>query len=317
MNNKLISIIAVSLAVIVVAVSSAVFMVKRADAARGMAEAADRQESVAREQAKALDRQSKVEESKRIAAEKAAESAKLALEQAKVDERRAAEAARAADAEARAAKSKADQAKAEWDAADLRRQTERDRLKTAENTNSTVLALLKIEELKYKETADKLALERLAHEREREVRMEKQLRKEDLDRLQVQLSEWEHDLRQRERAIEPEKTIADLAWAGDGKDSVIDDKGNVVRVEKEPYMAENDKSLSAATRELARISRIESEKMTNRVESVKNAVVTALERLYAEALQQNRPLDAEYYAKSIRVMYPDWKFRKEETDAGK
>lgn len=319
MNGKLIAIVAVSAAVIAAVISAAVVTVKRAETARLLLEIADRNEAIAREETKKKEKEAEIEESRRVAGEKAAEQAMAEEAKSRKDTERAASEARTAEAEKQKAKHEAEATKAEWEIVNGQKQIERDRLKVAEITNRTAMAELRTAELNAKAEADKTAQARLKTERETAAVRAKELRLLDLDALYRRLQEQERELRERERAQQPDKTIAELEWAGGGVDSVIDDKGNVVRVEKKPYLAENDKRLTKASRELARLERLGEEVRSNRVESVRTAVVGSLERLYDEADAQDRRVDADYYAKCILAMYPEWKPKKpqKEEDDGK
>lgn len=319
MNGKLVMILAVAAAVVGVAVSAAVVTVKRAETARLLLEIADRNEAIAREEAKKKEKEAAAKASEEAAAKEKTRQTEAEKELKKHEADLAAFEARTAEAERAEAESEAKAKKAEWETVNEQKQIERARLMAAEASNDTVKAVLRIAELNAKAEADKTEQARLKAEREQAAFKARELRLLDLDALYRNLQEREQVLRERERALQPDKATADLEWAGNGADSVIDDKGNVVRVEKKPYLAENDKLLTKASRELARLERIGEEVRSNRVATAKAEIVGSLERLYDAAASQDRRVDADYYAKCIRAMFPEWrpKTPQKEDDDGK
>ena len=120
------------------------------------------------------------------------------------------------------------------------------------------------------------------------------------------------DLEERERALQPEKTIADLSWAGGTEDTIIDEKGNVKKQEKKVYDPEKDMSVPAESRKLAKVNRVVREKHETQAGATRDSVVSSMESLYVAALKDGRTIDAEFYKQSILSMYPDWKFKVEE-----
>lgn len=319
MNGKLIAIVAVSTAVIAAAISAAVVTVKRAETARLRLEIADLNESAAREEAKKAAKEAEAKASEETIAKEKTKQAEAEKAKAKEAQERAAFESRKATDERVKAEREAEAKKAEREIVNGQKQIERDRLEAAKLTNRTAMAALSIAELTAKAEADKTDRIRLEHDREQAAVKAKELRLLDLDALYRGLQERERELRERERALQPDKTTAELEWAGGGVDSVLDENGNVVHVEKKPYLAENDRRLTKASRELARLERIGEEARSNRVESARSAVVGSLERLYDEADAQDRRVDADYYAKCILAMDPEWKPKKpqKEEDDGK
>ena len=125
--------------------------------------------------------------------------------------------------------------------------------------------------------------------------------------IERELAEWRRDLEERERALAPEKTIADLAWAGGQEDSVLDENGNVTKKTKEPYLAENDRSLPRASRSLAKAEREMREELSAQTEATRDSLVASLEKLYIAAIKEDRVTDADFYRRSIRSLSPTWK----------
>ena len=134
-----------------------------------------------------------------------------------------------------------------------------------------------------------------------------ELRKTDFETLARDLAEWKADLEERERALKPEKTVADLSWAGGMEDAIIDAEGNVKKQEKVVYNPETDKSLPSGTRRLIRAERIVGEEADERSCKVRDSLVASIEGLRDKALAEGRVIDADFYDKTIRSLYPEWK----------
>ena len=115
--------------------------------------------------------------------------------------------------------------------------------------------------------------------------------------------------------MQPEKTIADLSWAGGEEDSVIDDSGNVTKKAKVVYLPENDRTLPATTRRLAKANRLAAESADADAVRARAEVVATLEPLYVAALREDRIVDADFYRKALRSMYPDWGLNLSSTNA--
>ena len=269
MRNSL-SVILICVAVIAAAVAAVWVSTSRATEARAYAEA-----------------------EAAVADQKAAESRTAAKEaEAEADRRRTAEAKRAeaeADksyAEAETERAKADQARADADKAKATAAAERDRAQAA---------------------ADALELEKVKAERATAEAKSLELTKLDLETFQQELLDYKRELDERELELRPEKTINDLVWLED-EDTEIDEKGNVKRREKPPYLAENDRTLPRETRSLARLERQAKEGEATEMADVRSFVIAPLEKLYVEALRENRVIDADFYRKNIKSMYPDWEF---------
>ena len=310
-NQKTITIAAVSLAVVVAAIAAIVVSANRADEAKAYAEA----EAAADDAAKA--------EEKTARAQKEAETAKLKTAEAnaaaKADERAAAEAnARAqadekaaaadnkaaAEANAAAEREKADAARAVRDAAKATNETARIEL---QRTKEVAAA----EQAKADAAAAKLAQEKLKADRIIAEAKALELRKIDYETLERDLLEWKIDLEERERALRPEKTIADLAWAGGMEDTIIDEKGNLKKQVKTVYDPEKDMELPEQSRRLAKTERKIREKQDAAGADARAKILKSMEKLYVDALREGRVIDSDFYKKSILSMYPDWKFTAE------
>ena len=311
LNQKTITIAAVSLAVVVAAIAAIVVSANRADEAKAYAEA----EAAADDAAKA--------EEKTARAQKEAETAKLKTAEAnaaaKADERAAAEAnARAqadekaaaadnkaaAEANAAAEREKADAARAVRDAAKATNETARIEL---QRTKEVAAA----EQAKADAEAAKLAQEKLKADRIIAEAKALELRKIDYETLERDLLEWKIDLEERERALRPEKTIADLAWAGGMEDTIIDEKGNLKKQVKTVYDPEKDMELPEQSRRLAKTERKIREKQDAAGADARAKILKSMEKLYVDALREGRVIDSDFYKKSILSMYPDWKFTAE------
>ena len=97
------------------------------------------------------------------------------------------------------------------------------------------------------------------------------------------------------------------------EDTIIDEKGNVTKRVKKEYDPEKDMSLPAQSRRLARANRKVRETQDARIADTRNTVVKTMEKLYVAALKEGRVIDADFYKKNIIIMYPDWKFKGEES----
>ena len=211
-----------------------------------------------------------------------------------MENRKAAEAT-AAEAKSRAAeaKSRAEEAKAAAAA--------------ARDAKDAEAAKAEAEEAKAKTAADKLAADKLKAEKILAEAKLLELRRIDFETIERELAEWRRDLEERERALTPEKTIADLAWAGGQDDSVLDENGNVTKKVKEPYLAENDRTLPRASRSLAKAERETREELAAQTEMTRDSLVASLEKLYIAAIKEDRVTDADFYRRSIRSLSPTWK----------
>ncbi len=308
MNFKIISIVSVSVAVVAAAVAAVVVSTKRSDIANALALKAsadvEKAEKVLRKSeketaaAQARERTAKAEAE---AKQNELEAAKLAKEQAEIEAKAAADNRKAAEAKAMAAQAEAEKARALKDAEALK-------TKAAQEATRKAQAEAAAEAEKAKAKAEELEKAKLLSERIIAEAKVLELRKIDFETIERDLREWKQDLEERERAIAPEKTIADLAWAGGTEDTVIDENNNVVKKVKKPYLAENDMTLSKATRELARTERLAAEGRKDRADKVRKSVGGSIEQLYFKALKEDRVNDANFYLKTLKSLYPDWEF---------
>ena len=309
LNQKSITIVAVSLAVAAAAIAAIVVSGNRADEAKAYADAELAEADFAAATNKAAQAEASAARARKAEAE--------ANRQAKADERAAAEAnAKAqadersaavdnkatAEAKAAAVKAEADKARALREAAVTSNQTVRVEL-------DRVTKLAAAEQAKADAEASKLAAEKLRSEAKIAEKTVLELRKTNYEELERELLEWKLDLEERERALKPEKTIADLAWAGGCEDMIIDDKGNVTKQVKVAYDPEKDMTLSTQTRRLAKADRKIRELQDEKMDDSRATVVKTMETLYVSALKEGRVIDADFYRKNILIMYPDWKFQ--------
>ena len=313
LNQKSITIVAVSLAVVVAAIAAIIVSANRADEAKAYAEAEAAQADQAEAEAKTERAQADAEIAKRQAAE--------ANAKAKADERAAAEANAKAQADEKAAAADK-KAAAEANAAAERAKAEalravRDAAKTTNETARIELQRAKevaaAEQARVDAEAAKLAQEKLKADKIIAEAKALELRKIDYETLERDLLEWKLDLEERERALKPEKTVADLEWAGGMEDTIIDDKGNVTKQVKKVYDPEKDMELPEQSRRLARTNRKLREAQDAKVADTRDTVVKTMEKLYVSALKEGRVIDADFYKKNILIMYPDWKFKGEES----
>ena len=312
LSQKSITIVAVSLAVVVAAVAAIVVSANRADEAKAYAEAEAAQADQAAAEAKTERAQADAETAKRQAAEANAQAekdklaaAKLANETAVAEAQAAADNKSAAEANAAVERAKAEALRAIRDAAKATNETARIELQRAKEIAAAEQARVDAE-------AAKLAQEKLKAEKIIAEAKAMELRKIDYETLERDLLEWKLDLEERERALKPEKTVADLEWAGGMEDTIIDDKGNVTKQVKKVYDPEKDMELPEQSRRLARANRKLRETQDAKTADTRSTVVKTMEKLYVSALKEGRVIDADFYKKNILIMYPDWKFKGEE-----
>lgn len=304
MNVKTISILAVALAVI--AAAAVVVSLNRSDEARAEAEAAAAKADEATALARAEKARAEAEAQKARAAADEAKAKADALEQAKIARDEAGLRARAeADLRVRTEAS-AQAARATTEAEQAARQAEQARTDRAKAALDLTNAVAKIETAKAEAAAAVLETERLKAEKVLAEAKLLELRKIDFAAIEQNLLDWKADLDAREQALAPEKSIADLSWAGGAEDSVIDADGHLVKRQKRAYDPEKDRSLPCSSRRLARAERLARAAVSNDVGAVRASVLKTLEGLYVAALREDRVVDADYYRKAILSMYPDW-----------
>ena len=114
------------------------------------------------------------------------------------------------------------------------------------------------------------------------------------EELNAELVEYQKELDERERALRPEKTIADLSWLPD-EDTEVDENGKAHPRKKVKMLPENDPNLPKETRELAKAERIRAQADDILKEDARARVVAPLEKLYVAAVKEGRTVDAEYY----------------------
>ena len=308
MNAKIVAVVAVCAAVIAAGVSGVVISMQRADAARAAADKAASEETIANKRAKeaeierataaakAREEEAKAEKEKAALAAAEAENEKLKLEKENLLEKKAIAADERAKADAEAQK-----------AADLKAAKEAE-LKTArENADA--------ERAKAQAAADELArVEATKVIREAETMKlkysinELQAEKLRYEELNAELVEYQKELDERERALRPEKTIADLSWLPD-EDTEVDENGKAHPRKKVKMLPENDPNLPKETRELAKAERIRAQADDILKEDARARVVAPLEKLYVAAVKEGRTVDAAYYRAALKSMYPDWEYK--------
>ena len=308
-DQKTMTVAALSLAVVVAAIAAIVVSVNRADAAKAYAEEAAAEADRASATNKIAQAYKEAKRAEEHAAEANAQSRKdelekqrLAKETAEIEAKAAADKKAAAEANAAAERDVADGRRAIREAARMTNETARIELQKAK-------ALAAAEQEKAAAAERSLAAEKLKADKIIAEAKALELRKTDFETLERDLLEWKLNLEERERALKPEKTIADLEWAGGMEDTIIDDKGNVRKQVKTVYDPERDMSLPEQSRNLARAERKVREAQDATEAETRAAILESMEKLYVDALKENRVIDADFYKKSIRVMYPDWKFK--------
>ena len=313
LGQKSIIAIAASLAVVVAAIAAIIVSANRENTAKAYAEAAASDEARAEAEAKT--------ERARAAATNDMARAAEANEKARADERAAAEANERAKAAEQAAAAD-NKATAEANAAAERANAEARRAirDTEKATNETArIELQRVKELAAVEqaNADREAAKRDREklESDRKVAEMKTLeyRKINYEEVERNLRAWKLELDERERALRPEMTSADLEWAGGKEDVVFDADGKLTKQAKVKYDPAQDKTRTRQSRYLTRVEREIREGRDEESARSRTNAVNALKQLYLEAKDEDRVIDAEYYRKNILSLYPDWKLKDEES----
>ncbi len=248
----------------------------------------------AAKRAAAKESEAKAAEERRKAAEAAAEEAKAAAAKAETDKARAIEErAKAADDRARA---EAESEKAANERAAALAAKDAARLEAAKAKSQA-----EAEALAAQAAADALAREKLAADKVIAEAKIYEMRQIDLANLERELLDYKRELDEREMALRPEKTILDLENLGDADADQGLKKGETV-------LAENDKNLPRASRELAKAERLAGEQLSAIRDMTRTGVVSRLEKLYVDAVREDRIVDAEFYRAELKRMYPDWKY---------
>ena len=73
-------------------------------------------------------------------------------------------------------------------------------------------------------------------------------------------------------------------------------------------MPENDPDLPPESRVLARAERIRLAEDSVRASVASNIVVSVLEKLYVDAVREDRVVDAQFYLRGIKSYYPTWRY---------
>lgn len=322
MKSKAIAWISVSVAVIFAAIAGIIVTNNRADAARLGQLRAENEEAKAAQEAKKA-------KADQLAAEAQAAAQKSAVQEAQ--EHRLAEQARQATAKLEHERAEAEAKRAEADekaAAARAREAEAvhaaERAKTdavrieSEKARAVADAAKAKAEAEAQAAADKLAAEKLKSDAVIAEAKALELRQVDFTKLERELLEFKQELDERERALHPDRTAADLVWVGEREADVIGGETNAVRrTKKERILPENDRSLPVESRQLARIERISAENRAADFAAASNRIVRTLERLYIDALKGDRVVDADYYLRNIRFFYPGWKYQPATTNQTK
>jgi len=298
-------VLAVALAVIAASIAAIAVSLNRESEARARAERAASDEAAAEAARKTAESEAQTAADNCRRAGLEAKAKADDLEREKLLRIRTAEERKASQANRLAQEAEAANAKALAAEAKLAHETEKLAAAKARDERVRAESELKAAEEKAKAAADALALERLKADKVLAEAKTLELGKIDFEQIQQTLLDWKRDLEDRERALRPEKTIADLAWAGGGEDSVVDEKGNLTKVVKAPYDPEKDPSLSLASRKLAEAERVARERRAEAAAS-RRSLIAPLERLYRASLRENRLSDAAFYRKSILTIVPDW-----------
>lgn len=255
--------------------------------ARAEAATAASQESAKASEAKIVQEKRLLEQAEATKAKEAAAKAAADKERAVAEREKSIQDRALAEAEARAASENRAAALAAKETARI----ERDKAK--------LIALA--EESKAKSAADALAKEKQRSEKIIAEAKLLELRRLNLAEMERELAEIKRSLDEREAALKPEKTIKDLADYSRGDNTAPATDAAVA-------LPENDMSLPPQTRELFRASRLLDEERNAVSELMRSNTVRRLEKLFKQALEDDRIVDADFIYREIKLMYPDWKY---------
>lgn len=304
--------VSVCAAVVAAAIAAIVISNNRAAVARAKAAAEESREiaETKAEKTARLEAETAAAKARQAADEQKAKAAELEI---KVSEQAKAEADAKAAAEATAksrldAQAASDNAKA---AGDLRA-AEKAKADAAraelEKENARIAGELALSNAAVAEATAKLETEKRKTEAIIAEATALKLRKIDFDMLQRDLIEFKQELDERERALHPDATIynaSNVTWVAEREADVIGGETNRLPRAKK-VLPENDLSLPKATRELAKQNRVRYETATNGLAATQAKLVGRLEALRAAALSEDRVIDADFYLKTIKSLYPDY-----------
>lgn len=315
-TKNLIAVTALASAVIAGAVAYVMNGMSREAEARLLAEAKESEAAKAEAEKKSAKAAAEKAAAEKAAAEANARAQADAKEAARL-EQESAQLKLKADGESRRAKEAAAKAaEAERETAKLNARAAADAAKAAADEREKAKALAGAEAARAQAEADKLAAEKLRSEKTVAEVKALELQKIDFETWQRNLIELKQELEERERALQPERTVADLAWVGGMEDKVVGADGTIKTVKKELYLAENDRALPKSSRRLARTERLIAEDEAGHADAVRAEVIATLEKLYIQALKEDRVVDAEYYKANLKSLYPDWEFKVKEDNNG-
>ncbi len=289
--------LALAVAVIAAIVGAVVFISHRRDIASFEANAKASEEEAANAKAKEAKALKEAEEAKRETAKlelereksriKAAEvevaSQLAASENLKLKSRIAEDERMTAEAKAKESSDVRAKAEAELSCAKALKDAENAKLKTAE------AEVVVSENQRAKAEAETLKL--------RHSLAELDGLKSEYDARIAEMDALTRDLEEMKRALTPERTISDLMTVGD-EESVITTK---VAEEDDKNTPNGKRELIKAEKELAFIrSEIQ--------DNVRELRIAKLVDLMKAAIKADKVVEAKYYYRAIREMYPDWEY---------
>lgn len=313
MSLKTLVILAVSLAVTAACVFGVVYTNGETAKAEAAAAKAASEEAAAESAAKKAKSEENAVENRRLQEEAAERKAIENRKKAEADREKAkAESLTAAEnrkkAEADQAKAEADKARAqaEAEAASDNRAAEKLKAETAKAERDKAKITAEAEASKAAAAAAALEREKLASEAVLAEKKLLEMRLIDIATMERDLIEYKQELDERERALHPEKTIRDI-------DSASGDEE--VKLATEVKLPENDLAIPRGHRSLHKAKRLAGESHDIAVSAMRSNSVARLEKLYVDALKEDRVVDADFYRNQLETMYPGWKFTKKESEA--
>lgn len=310
MNSRFYAITAVCLAVIACSVAAVMVSLKRSETAHANQLAAASAEAAAEAEKRAAVKTAEAESARE-------RTAKAQLQKSQYEEKTAQEnrlqeeaAKKTASHQAEEAKSRAEEARMQAEAARARADESKALADAARAKADEARATAQAEEAKAEAQESLLAMEKLKAERAIAEAKIAEDRRIDYETLYQQLYQLQQELEEEKRALTPDPTVAELSRAGDGGDCVVDEHGDLTNVVKVVYNPETDRRLPPETRLLAKANRARRELSAQQADAMRQQTLDVLVALYERAVAQGRVVDAEFFRKNIKSLYPDWEHGK-------
>lgn len=301
-----ISSLALAAAILVAAIVALIYIRDRGAIARNEAAKAVSEEEAAASQRRAAEAAARSDEAKAKQAEadrerEVAESQnlKLDVEAKRLEEKNLAAAAELAEKEAKSAAERKQAAADERAAKEAELKDSANRLEIEAQKTKRAEAELKLAErqkaikelevMRIKESLEDLNARRAEYEQ----------RLAELDQLQIELQE-------RERALAPDLTVSDLMSVTPADEPPPVEEGGKSEVE-EMMKVRND-NIPLGRRTLEEVEQTVQQAREDVLATNRATVISALKAMMESAISEKRAIDAMFYEKTIKSLYPDWRY---------